>query len=120
MRLTAWLAGLAFITACGGSTETMIGPTAPSRTIQPGATIPLGETVRISTSGAYLLTAGANRLTTRCTGFVSVTFSTGVGPPQTNTCESADGSSSQTNVVTGASQVTFGLGAGAFADVTVT
>ena len=70
-------------------------------------------------SGDYLIPVGAILLTTRCTGSVAVTFSTGVGSPQTNTCSSPTGSSSMTNVVTGASRVTYELGAGAFADVTL-
>ena len=120
MTTTALLAVVFLLTTCGSSSETLIGPTPPAVTLSPGDTIPLGTTVRVSVSGVYRLPVGANRLTTRCTGSVSVTFSTGSGPPQTNTCESPDGSANQTNIVTGATQVTFDLGAGALADVTVT
>ena len=97
----------------------IIGPTPPSRTLRPGETIPLDETVQISTGGAYLLPAGATRLTTRCTGSVTVMFST-AGKMESNICESTDGTANQTNIVTGATQVTFWLGIGALADVTVT
>ncbi len=102
------------------TSETVIGPTPPSRTLQLGDTIPLDQTVRISTSGDYPLPARATRLVTRCTGSVTVMFSTGPGAMESNTCESADGTANQTNIVTGATQVTFQLGAGAFADVTLT
>lgn len=111
---------VALTAACGSSSETIIGPTPPSRTLRPGETIPLDETVRILTGGDYLLPAGATRLTTRCTGSVTVMFSTGPGKMESNTCESADGTANQTNIVTGATQVTFRLGLGALADVTVT
>ncbi len=82
--------------------------------------IPLDDTVRINTSGDYPLPAGATRLVTRCTGSVTVMFSTGPGAMESNTCESADGTANQTNIVTGATQVTFQLDPGAFADVTLT
>ena len=103
---------------CSSTSEVTMGPTAPSRTLTPGETLPLGETVRVSMSGDYPLPSGANRLTTRCTGSVTVSFTTPSGS-EMNTCESADGSANQTNTVTGATQVTFALGTGAFADVTV-
>ncbi len=114
------LASFSFTAACGSSSETIIGPTPPSRTLQLGDTIPLDETVRISTSGDYSLPAGATQIVTRCTGSVTVMFSTGPGEMASNTCESADGTANQTNIVTGATQVSFQLGAGAFADITLT
>ena len=95
---------VAFTAACGSTSETVIGPTPPSRTLQLGDAIPLDETVRISTSGNYPLPAGATRLVTRCTGSVTVMFSTGPGAMESNTCESADGTANQTNIVTGATQ----------------
>ncbi len=112
------LTGLVLVTACGSDSETMSGPTAPSRTLSLGETIPLGDTVRIQTSGDYPLPDGATSLRTRCTGSVTVMFTADSGS-ESNTCESAGGSANQTNNVTGATLVTFQLGPGAFADVTL-
>ena len=88
-----------------------------NRPLRPGDTLPLGRTETITISGMYLLPAGADRITTRCTGGVTVEIPT--APPQTNTCFSPDGSQSITNFVTGVSDVTYTFGAGASARVTV-
>lgn len=102
--------------ACGD--DEMAAPDPPP-VVNPGSTLPVGTTVRVNTSGDYQLPQTATTLTTRCTGSVAVTFETTPGSPQTNTCDSATGSSNMTNIITGASSVTYVLGTGAFADVTV-
>ncbi len=110
------VASMGLVAACG---DDEVAAPDPPPVVTPGSTLPLGTTVRINTSGDYQLPQTATTLTTRCTGSVAVTFETMPGSPQTNTCDSATGSSSQTNIVTGASSVTYVLGTGALADVTV-
>lgn len=107
------------VAACGETTTGADDDTGEPPTVSPGATLPLGPTVRVGTTGTYLLPAGAARLTTRCTGRVTVTFTPPGGPEQNNTCDSQDGSSSQTNDVTGVTSVVYTLDPGAYADVTV-
>lgn len=119
-RARRWLGGVcvasAFgLSACGGTTD----PTDDPPTVSPGATLLLGTTVRIDAVGTYLLAAGASLLTTRCTGRVTVTFTPPGGATQNNTCQSPDGSSNQTNDVTGVTSVMYDLDPDAFADVTV-
>jgi hypothetical protein len=99
----------------GCSSATDPGPV----TVLPGATLPLDTTVRIDAGGTYLLAVGAGLLTARCTGRVTVTFTPPSGATQNNTCQSLDGSSNQTNDVTGVTRVMYDLDPGAFADVTV-
>lgn len=113
------------LSACGGggsssgfdsATTTTDAPT----TVEPGATLPLGSTVTIDQSGGYLLPAGASTITTQCFGQVTVTISRpGLTTPEVNTCSSPDGSANQTNVVSGAANVTYVLAMGATAQVTV-
>ena len=86
-------------------------------TLLPGDTFELGTTETVTLIGNYLLPAGATTITTRCTG--EVTIEIPMVPPQTNTCNSPDGSANMTNPVTGASEVTYTFGEGAFASVTV-
>ncbi len=121
-RWSIWLLGclsvllaLAFSGCDGGSDD---GSNVPTATLLPGDTFTLGISETLTVSGTYLLPGGATTLTTRCTGDVSVTFETVPGMPQTNTCDSPDESTSITNIVTGASSVTYDFGAGASAQVT--
>ena len=110
------------LAACSGdssnSTTTTPSPASPTPTIEPGDTFSLGNSETLTISGVYMLPAGATLITTRCTGEVMVTFETVPGSPMTNTCQSS-GSSSQTNIVSGATMVMFGLVDDAFAQVTV-
>ncbi|MDH3734868.1 MAG: hypothetical protein OEU54_15170 [Gemmatimonadota bacterium] len=62
--------------------------------------------MRIETSGTYLLTPGAVTLRTQCFGTVTVTFTPPGGVEQNNMCDSPDGSTTQTNDVTGVTSVT--------------
>lgn len=87
-----------------------------NRPLRPGDTFALGIPETITISGTYGLPAGATSITTRCMGDVTVEIPT--PSPQTNTCF-GDGSQSITNLVTGASEVTYTFGAGASARVTV-
>ncbi len=86
-----------------------------NRPLRPGDTLPLGRTETITISGTYVLPAGANRITTRCTGDVTVEIPS---PAQTNTCF-GNGGQSITNPVTGSLDVTYTFGTGASAKVTV-
>ncbi len=86
-----------------------------NRPLRPGDTFRLGIPETITLSGTYVLPAGANRLTTRCTGDVTVEIPS---PAQTNTCF-GNGGQSITNPVTGSLDVTYTFGTGASARVTV-
>jgi len=109
---------LSFVSACGDGGSSSGGgvPATTPVAISPGGTIPLGTTVRITASGTYSLPKGANTITTRCTGEVTVTIP---GAGQSNTCNSPDGSANQTNSVAGESEVMYELGQAASAQVTV-
>ena len=114
-----WLSGPIVATAlallgCSGTAE----PNDEPATVSPGATLPLGTTVRVNSVGTYMLPAGASALTTRCWGRVTVTFTPPGGATQSNTCESPDGSGNQTNDVTGVTSVMYDLDAGAYAHAT--
>ena len=124
-RWFLWLLGCVLIimaltlSACNDGDDTT-GPDGngpPTPTLLPGDTFELGTTETLTLIGNYLLPAGATTITTRCTGEVTIEIPT--VPPQTNTCNSLTGSSSMTNPVTGASEVTYTFGEGAFATVTV-
>ncbi len=112
-----WLGGVIVATALGllgcGDTEPSNEP------VSPGATLPLGTTVRIDEVGTYVLPAGATSLTTRCWGRVTVTFTPPGGATQSNTCQSPNGSANQTNDVTGVTSVMYEVDRGAYAHVTV-
>ena len=111
----AAVVSLASLAACGESSA----PEPGLDTVAPGETLPLEVTVRVVESGTFDLPAEAASLTTRCFGTVTVEFTPPDGPVQMNTCESDDGSSNQTNDVTGVASVDYTLGTGSFAEVTV-
>lgn len=107
------------LTACGSDSTGGVVGAAPLRTLSVGETIPLGTTVEIVDSGTYPLETGASRLRTRCFGRVAVTIERVPGSPETNTCDSDNGSSNQTNDVTGVDSVVYDIDAGALARVTL-
>ncbi|GJM29527.1 MAG: hypothetical protein DHS20C17_21620 [Cyclobacteriaceae bacterium] len=90
-----------------------------SPVLDAGAMIPMRTKVAIITSGTYLLPPEAGLLTTRCYGSVSVTLQQPNQSPQVNSCNSATGSSSQTNNVSGLTDVNFNVAAGSRAEVTL-
>ena len=87
--------------------------------VLPGETLPMGTTVKVDVSGTFGLPTGAVALTTRCFGTVVLTYAPPANWVESNTCESADGSSSQTNDVNLVTNVMYDVGPGAFAHVTV-
>ena len=104
------------LAACGSDS---VAPEPGLPTVAPGGTLPLGDLVRIAASGTFNLPEGAASLATRCFGTVTVTFTPPGGSEQNNMCESPNGSSIQTNVVTGVETVDFALGAASFGEVIV-
>ncbi len=87
--------------------------------IEPGNQIPLNSKVKITQSGTYETPNGATLLTTRCCGSVTVAYTPPGEDKQSNSCQSAEGSSSQTNVITGVEKVDFTLTPGSHVEVTL-
>jgi len=107
------------LASCSDSSSIPTGVQSTLRVVSPGSTLPLGTAVSVDAEGTYNLPAQAATITVRCFGRVTVTFTQPGGGMQNNTCQSAGGSASQTNSVAGVDNVTFGLDAGASAEVTV-
>ncbi|MGI9545457.1 MAG: hypothetical protein ACR2MX_19505 [Cyclobacteriaceae bacterium] len=84
-----------------------------------GDLIPMNLKVRIDKNGTYTLPDNASLLTTRCFGKVTVTFQPPNGQLQMNTCHNTTSSSSQSNVVSGVTEVDFEVEAGSYAHVTL-
>ena len=112
---------LLIFSACSGSDPEIDPPFDPNDlpVISPGEMIPMSTKVSIEETGTYLLPNDANVITTRCFGKVTLTFEQSNGNVQINTCQNSTGSSSQTNAVTGVSDVHYEIEAGAHAEVTV-
>ena len=93
------------------------GGVPPMPTLQPGENFDLGFTETLTVNGEYFLPVGAISITTRCFGEVSVTIPQSPNPGP-NICR-GDGSSNQTNLVTGAAIVIFDFGAESSVEVIV-
>ena len=89
------------------------------RVLISGETIPINNTIRINSTGYYTLETGGALLTTRCNGSVAVTIEYAPDEIHVNSCQNTTGGSSQTNVVTGITQVLFELETGSYADVSL-
>lgn len=85
--------------------------------IYPGEEIPSGIKVMIAQSGKYLIPGGASSIHTRCFGTVTLSFELADSSPQSNTCQSDSGSSSQTNLISGVDELSFSMGLGSYAEV---
>ena len=119
--LTLFVAALAFAAASCDATTSNVNddPADGTPTIDSGQTFVIGETETVAVSGVYLIPAGATLITTRCFGAASLSFDTVDGQSITNTCD-GNGSSRQTNVITGVTMVIYEIAAGAFTQVTIT
>ena len=77
---------MGLLAACGGGGSSSAGGSATTlASVSPGDTLPLGTTVSASASGTYNLPAGAQIITTRCIGQVTLAIP---GAAQNNTCRS--------------------------------
>lgn len=117
-----WCAVVAMSVAmasCGDGPPLQTGGETTLSVVLPGSTLPLGTTVSVNAEGIYNLPAQAARITVRCFGRVTVTFTQPGGATQNNTCQSAGGSATQTNSVAGVASAILGFDPGASAEVTV-
>ncbi|MEP1032527.1 hypothetical protein [Ekhidna sp.] len=83
----------------------------------PGDIIPLNKKVCIKSSGIYKLTSDASLLTTRCYGSISFSFELPDSTGQMNSCNSPLGQTTQTNNISGISEVYYSIQSEAYAEI---